>query len=97
MLAVNLMTYEDNNREVMSSLGAKHEDTLKLTTGVPMDHFMLFYEMKDMTVPVLMINTALYSSEKQSRILDALETVIDRIISISAKDPETATLDELLN
>ena len=95
ILQVNLTTYEDNNREVMSSLGAKHEDTLKLTTGVPTGHILLFNEMKDMIVPILFTDTTLYSSEKQSRIFDALETVIDRIISV--KDPDTATLDELLN
>jgi aryl carrier-like protein len=87
-------TYEANSREVMISMGAKRENVQKSGAGGMLDHAVLYYEKPDVIVPMLEINTTHYSPEKQSDILNSLETVIDRIVAV--EDPGTATLAELL-
>ncbi len=94
MLHVFYQSFETNNRPVMTSLGAKQEDVQKALSGGMIDQIILFYELPDVIVPMLTLNTAHFSTEKQAAILDALGAVIDHMVAV--EDPETATLAALL-
>ena len=94
ILQASFQTYEATGRDVLSSLGAKREEVQNTMSGSMLEQGVLFYEQPNVIAPMLLVNKAHYSPEKQAAILDALTAVIDRLVAL--EDPERTTVGELL-
>ena len=94
VLDANFLPFETIGRDALTLLGAKKEDLQHAINSVFCKQIFVFSGQPSVTVPMLVINTALYSPAKQAAILDALAAVIDRLVAM--EDPQTTTVAQLL-